>query len=159
MPSYVIEEVRDVRAAWAELEPLIAGIIEYHRPWDARTLRRDWRERVQDYMARGPQFVTLIVRHEAGSAVGFLSGFVERDYGIFEEPFSFIDNIFLQEDARRNGAGAALVEQFEAWSRQKGAADVQLHVSAQNVLGQAFWNREGYRPVEYILRKPLGAST
>jgi ribosomal protein S18 acetylase RimI-like enzyme len=110
-------------------------------------------------MARGPQFVTLIVRNEAGRAVGFLSGYVEREYGIFEEPFSFIDNIYLQEDARRNGAGAALVERFEAWSRTMGAADVQLHVNAQNVLGQGFWDREGYRPVEYILRKPLEASS
>jgi aminoglycoside 6'-N-acetyltransferase I len=153
--AFYIEEVRDVRAVWPELERLMVGIIEYHRPWDARELRDDWAPRVREYLDRGPEIVTFLARNQAGRAVGFVSGYLQKDYGIFKEPFSFIDNVFVEEDNRGAGVGTALVERFEAWSKAQGATEVQLHVNAGNSLGQRFWDREGFRPSEYVMRKPV----
>ncbi len=144
-----------MKAAWADLEPLAAGIIDYHRPWDQRPLRADWSERIRDWRAGLPEGFTLLARDEKGSPVAFLDGHIIRNYGIFEEVAAFIDNAFVVESARRGGAGTALLRRFEAWARQRGASEVQLHVSAGNALGKSFWGREGFTPYVYAMHKLL----
>jgi GNAT superfamily N-acetyltransferase len=157
MPSYRVEEVRDVRAVWAELEPLVAGIIEYHRPWDARVLTDGWQGTIRELMA-GPGQYVLAGRDEAGKTVAFLHGSFHRNNLVFDDVFVFIENIYVLEEARHSGIGTELVERFEAWAREQGATDIRLHVNAGNALGQSFWNREGFTAFEYLMRKPLEAS-
>lgn len=150
----VIEEVRDLDAAWAELEPLMLGIIEYHRPWDPRTLVADWKQRIRAYMAVDGGNITLIAR-DAGEAVAFLNGSMAPDGGIFEEGFAFINNIFVRDGSRGSGAGTALVRRFEEWARERGAHELRLHVNAGNEPGRASWGAGGFEVVEEVRRKPL----
>jgi ribosomal protein S18 acetylase RimI-like enzyme len=152
--GFVIEEVTDLDAVWPELELLVLGIIEYHRPWDQRALKSGWAAIMRDYMAR---CLTLVARNEAGKAVGFLSGTVGPDVGIFEGVVGHIDNAFVIESARRRGVGQALTEQFEARCREQGAGEVRLDVAEGNELGLGFWRRSGYEVTMHAMRKPLEA--
>jgi GNAT superfamily N-acetyltransferase len=156
MSEFEIEEVRDIDAVWPEVEPLVLGIIEYHRPWDDRVpkLRADWADRMQEFMATSKDSVLFVARQK-GKAVGFVHGHVTRDWGIFTQDEAFIHNAFVQEDARRLGVGTALLSRFEAWVREQGVEVVQLHVNAGNALGQQFWSKAGYGPVEQVLGKML----
>ncbi len=156
--AFHIEEVRDVRAAWADLEPLITGIIEYHRPWDARVLTDGWAGTIRELMAGRGQYV-LLARDEAGTAVAFLHGSFHRNNLVFDDVFVFIENIFVTEPARGSGIGTELVERFQVWAREQGATEVRLHVNAGNDIGQRFWGREGFSAFEYLMRKPLGAAS
>lgn len=158
MATFSIEGVRDVRAVWADLEPLVAGIIEYHRPWDARPLSEDWAGTIRELMAARGQYV-LLARDEAGAAVAFLHGSFHRNNLVFDDVFVFVENIFVTVAARDSGIGTELVERFEAWGREQGATEVRLHVNAGNHLGQRFWGREGFSAFEYLMRKPLGTAS
>lgn len=151
--AFTIEEVTDMDAAWPEIEPLVAGIIDYHRPWDQRPLRPNWAAVMREYMAG--QCTTLLARGTGGEALGFLSGTIRTDYGIFEGIEGHIDNAFVVEHARRRGVGSALRERFEALGRERSGRDVTLDVALGNRLGDAFWRSAGYTAAMQAMRKSL----
>ena len=152
--EFVIETVADIDAIWPELEPLLLGLIEYHQPWDNRTLKPDWATVMRSYMSGVD--MTLIARDSAGRAVGFVSGGVS-DALIFSDITGHIDNIFVAEEARGQGAGAALLSAFEAWCRERGASEVRLEVNDANERGRGFWGDAGYRVSGLEMRRLLEA--
>jgi GNAT superfamily N-acetyltransferase len=153
--TFEIEEVADVKEAWSDLEPLVAGIIDYHKPWDHRRLREDWRERIRDHLASATEGLTLLARDNAGAPIAFLDGAITRDYGIFDEVVAAIDNTYVANGARGSGVGKALVGRFEAWARERGATEVRLNVQAGNTLGEEFWQARGFNTFQHRLSKPL----
>jgi len=151
--EFVIGEVTDTDAVWPELEGLVLGIIEYHRPWDQRVLRADWATRMREYMAS--HCFTLVARSESGAPLGFLSGTVGPDVGIFEGVVGHIDNAFVIESARRQGVGRALAERFEKRCRDEGARSIRLDVAAGNSMGFVFWAQASFVTSRFELEKRL----
>jgi GNAT superfamily N-acetyltransferase len=141
--DFEIEEVLDIEGLWPELEPLMLGIIEYHKPWDSRELRPDWAARMRKHLVVSSETVTLLARAD-GRAVGFLNGNVRLDYGIYDDAIAYIANAFVEDEARGSGIGSALVARFEEWSQHRGASDLMLNVAAGNQLGIEFWNKSGF---------------
>jgi GNAT superfamily N-acetyltransferase len=156
--EFVIEEIHDLRGAWPEIEPLLEGIMEYHRPWEKRTPMPGWTNRLYEIMDT-IENVTFLARDESRRAVGFLNGAVHKDQGIFREPFAFVNNAFVVEQARSHGVATALLRSFEVWARAAGAEDIRLNVSAGNELGLSFWAKSGFDTHEYIMRKPIAEPT
>jgi ribosomal protein S18 acetylase RimI-like enzyme len=152
MSEYAIEEVTDLDAVWPELELLVLGIIEYHRPWDQRVRKAGWAPIMREYMAG---CLTFVARDDSGRPIGFLSGTVGPEAGIFEGIAGHIDNAFVAADARGLGVGRALTQRFEAVCRAHGAAQVRLEVAVGNASGQAFWRRAGYEVTMEAMHKPL----
>lgn len=153
--GFVIQRVTDLDADWADLEALSLGIIQYHQPWDARPLRPDWPQRMRDYLALKPDQIVMLARDDAGGAAGFVTGRIQRSPGIFELVTGFIDNMFVAEAARAQGVGSELLAAFEDWARNEGAAEILLHVNAQNSLGQRFWSGSGFAVTEHVMRRSL----
>ena len=153
--AFAIEEVPDVAATWPELEPLVAGLIDYHRPWDLRILRPDWNERMRDWLVEMPERLTLLARDDTGCPIAFLDGQVTRDHGIFDEVFAFINNAFVVERERRSGVGSSMVQRFTDWAAGQGATDIRLSVRNGNELGEQFWRREGFQPESVTLHRSL----
>jgi GNAT superfamily N-acetyltransferase len=58
-------------------------------------------------------------------------------------------------DARRSGAGAALVEAAFVWARDHGHLAACLHFSTANVNSTSFWTGIGFTPVMVHLRRRL----
>jgi GNAT superfamily N-acetyltransferase len=151
--AFVIEEVPDVVALWPELEPLVLGILDFHRPWDDRELRADWATPMREYMAT--HGLTLVARNTSGNAIAFLNGTVGPEVGIYEGIVGHIDNAFVLEQERSRGIGMALVERFEAWCRSRGATEIGLDVADGNVVGLGFWRRSGFKVNLHAMRKKL----
>ena len=149
-----IEEVSDLRAAWPDIEPLIEGIMEYHRPWDKRTPVEGWTSRIYEFM-NSKESITFLARDESGRALGFINGAMRSDSGIFREPFVFVNNAYVDEAARSQGVGSELMRRVEEWAHSAGAQEIRLHVSAGNELGFGFWSKFGFETSEYVMRKPL----
>jgi GNAT superfamily N-acetyltransferase len=142
-----------MRGAWADLEPLIIGIFEYHQPWDQRVFRSDWAPIMREYMAS--RCFTLLARDEAGAPLGFLSGTVGPEVGIFEGVVGHVDNAFVVQQSRGRGVGSALLHRFEAWCREHGAKELRLEVAHGNDLGLGFWQERGYAISMHAMRKTL----
>jgi GNAT superfamily N-acetyltransferase len=154
--EFVIEEVTDFDAAWPELERLVMGIIDYHRPWDSRSLRHNWAPIMREYMEQ--RCVTLVAAGKESGLLGFLSGTIRSDFGIFEGTVGHIDNVFVVEQARGQGIGRGLFQRFEQMCLEQGAGEISLDVALGNDLGEDFWHQSGFGIQMYSMRKSLEAS-
>jgi GNAT superfamily N-acetyltransferase len=133
----------------------VLGIIEYHRPWDQRVLKDGWARLMKEYMSS--HGVTFIARSSLGEPLGFMSGFVSRSNGVFEEMFAYMDNAYVEAGARAQGVGTAMLKRFEEWSIDQGATDLRLDVVAGNEIGSAFWAKSGFQVRRFEMSKPLEA--
>ena len=150
----VIDEVRDLDAAWPELSLLFMGLNNYHKPYFPRSLRDDWETRWRDYVALGDDRLILIAR-EGAEAIAYLSVQVRRDYGIFDELVGFIDDAFVVEDNRGQGVGRAMLRRAEEWLRSRGVNEVRLQTVAANKRAVRFWTLSGFELQSMTMRKAL----
>ena len=154
--DFVIEEVTDLEASWRELKELCLELHTYHEPYWDRRLRDDWEARWRDYVVLGPDRLILIARSETGEAMGYCNARIQRDYGLSIDDFGFIEDAYVQADARRQGLGSMLLERAESWLQFHGIGKVRLNVVAQNDLGVDFWTKAGFEIEELGMTKRLG---
>jgi len=66
---------------------------------------------------------------------------------------AFLQELYVDEAARGTGIGRALIEAFDAWARERGAATEALGTSRPSAM--AFYERLGFvtRPTMYYWRK------
>ena len=67
----------------------------------------------------------------------------------------YIDDICVDEEARRRGVGRALYEHILAFAREKGAYNVTLNVWTCNPGAMAFYERLGLTPYKVGMEKIL----
>jgi GNAT superfamily N-acetyltransferase len=96
------------------------------------------------------------VAESAGVLVGYLIAVWVLSFehqGLMAE----IDELYVSESVRSQGAGAALLATAESWLKSRGGVRLQLQLGAANARGRAFYERHGYRQrVPYELwDKPL----
>lgn len=96
----------------------------------------DSREGIEKYLKRNPD--TCFVAEEAGKIVGvILSGNDGRR--------GFIHHTAVRVEARRQGIGKRLVDAALDALEQEGIHKVALVVFKRNELGNAFWEKQGFR--------------
>ena len=89
---------------------------------------------------------------ERGAAIGFMKlSFVEKVWGTSCE----IDTLVVDDAARGQGVGAALVAAAERTGRRRGARAMRVDVLTRNLGGVAFYEREGYEQFAVRLGKSL----
>jgi GNAT superfamily N-acetyltransferase len=154
----VIEEVRDLDAAWPELAAMFLELHAYHEPLWPRRLRQSWEESWRSFMQAGDERLVLIARAD-GKAVGYMNARIERDNPIFDEAFVYLHDAYVAEEHRGVGLGTQMLALVEAWAREQGTALVRLSVAAGNELGGRFWRRSGYVPVSTRMQKQLAGPT
>lgn len=81
---------------------------------------------------------------------GQLSGYVygrleERDWNSLLEAHVALVDLFVKPEARRSGAGVALVQAFLGWSKEQKTPQVVLSTMTQNKAAQALFARVGFR--------------
>jgi GNAT superfamily N-acetyltransferase len=97
----------------------------------------------------------LIARHH-GRDIGILSigpGVGSPLY--VPDRAAYIAATAVVADARRSGAGAALVDAALAWAAEHGHAAACLHFSTANITSTSFWTGVGFTPVMAHLRRRL----
>ena len=65
--------------------------------------------------------------------------------------FGFISDIAVTTEERRNGAGRMMLDQIIGWFKSKQINRVETSVTAMNNIGNAFWDKQGFRDYERVL--------
>jgi ribosomal protein S18 acetylase RimI-like enzyme len=66
-----------------------------------------------------------------------------------------ITDLGVRPELRRRGIGRLLVEEAQAWVRDRGVARIEIQVANGNREGQAFWRSIGYLDLMDVLHKRL----
>ncbi|MDO8839350.1 MAG: GNAT family N-acetyltransferase [Parvibaculum sp.] len=102
--------------------------------------------------------VTLVAE-SGGHVVGFLSFAIEEDPGTFVRPehrrHAMIWDISVDEAARGQGIGRALLDAAEAQAKAAGIGEIRLYVLEGNARARRIYAEAGYRDYERLMAKRL----
>jgi GNAT superfamily N-acetyltransferase len=117
--------------------------------WRAATARLV-RAEIRASLARPATWTWLAER--AGRAVGLIVAQPPQDAGRITgmtslAPAAYLQTMFVDQQERGTGIGAALVRHVHAMLDSAGIAVTLLHHSQVNPLSAPFWYRMGYRPL------------
>ena len=104
-----------------------------------------------------PYEVFVALRETVG-----LCGYIEvgeRPYaeGCESSPVPYVESWWVDEDARRRGAGRALMAAAEAWARERGHVEIASDTLLENETSQKTHRAIGFHEVErlVVFRKEL----
>ncbi len=154
----VIEEVRDLDAAWPALEALHVESHTYYMPIVGYGPPEDWRGEVQERFRPGPDALVLVAK-VANEAAAFANAVIRNSPGSPPQRFAYLDNVYVREGMRGRGIGQAILASVEAWAAAKGADMIRLDVFANNDPGFEFWQRNGFEVLLHTMSRPVKASS
>ena len=116
---------------------------------------------MRDLLAAPDAAVFVAVRAEGG-----LCGFAEASVRSFAEgcttrPVAYLEGWYVDPDARRRGAGRALVEAVERWARERGLRELASDATLDNAVSHRAHEATGFVEVDRAVhyRKALGATS
>ena len=93
-----------------------------------------------------PESLVLVAEH-AGDVVGYVFAAVEStNWMELRGPSGIVHDIYVDESARRLGAGRALLRAAIAWVRSKGRTQIVLLTKTRNEDAQRLFASLGFRP-------------
>lgn len=92
-----------------------------------------------------PEATVLVVEDEGKRPLGFVHVRTLHDY-FTAEPHGHVSDLVVAGNAEGRGAGRALMDAAEEWSRAQGHRLLSLNVFAENHRARALYDRLGYRP-------------
>ena len=126
--------------------------------WPEETEPGEHEREVLAFFENPGRAVTFVAVRPSGGLLGFIEIDVRSvAEGCWSGPVPYIEGWYVDEDARRRGAGAALVRAAEAWARDAGFTEMASDALLDNTLSHAAHHALGYEEVERIVcfRKPL----
>ena len=91
----------------------------------------------------GDKTKTVLVYDENNTVWGYLIGWKKQD-------FFFIDDLCVDENKRGHGIGKQLVDYIE---ESLNISHIQLNVWLKNTGALSFYERLGFEPLKYVLRR------
>jgi ribosomal protein S18 acetylase RimI-like enzyme len=89
----------------------------------------------------------VMVAERSGQVVGYLYADVEgTSWKDLRGPCGFVHDVYVDESARRQGAGRALMRAALGWFRSKGRSQVVLSTKTQNQHARRLFEALGFRP-------------
>ena len=90
---------------------------------------------------------------------GFVTAGIEngRYYQYNSKKYCVIGDIMIDENARGNGMGKALIEEVKKWSSQLGVDKIELNVFAKNESGCRFFKQIGFQDSFHTMCLSLGS--
>jgi ribosomal protein S18 acetylase RimI-like enzyme len=93
----------------------------------------------------------LLVAEADGAIIGVLLAMLERSPApppLEPRRYLHVHSLAVRAEWRRVGAGRVLMGAADAWTRQAGVTDIELHVWEFNPAARAFYEALGYETVE-----------
>jgi aminoglycoside 6'-N-acetyltransferase I len=120
------------------------------------------RHETETMMAHGLRFFVRIASDEEGRAVGFAEATLRGDYvnGCVTSPVVFLEGIYVEPRARRQGVARLLVDAVETWGRkQQGCRELASDALLENAESHAMHRALGFEETERVVyfRKDLGS--
>jgi GNAT superfamily N-acetyltransferase len=110
---------------------------------------------LDEFFERGMQGATLLIAEDSGAPAGF--AFLEHHTDYFSgERHGHLGMIAVTEEAEGRGAGAALLDAADRWTRDHGYTRLTLNVFEANARARRAYERAGYRveTLKYVKSLP-----
>ena len=87
------------------------------------------------------------------SAIGFVEASKRVDYvnGTSSSPVAFLEGLYVEPAARRNGVARALVADVENWARAQGCTELASDSPLDNVQAHAAHRALGFEEMERVV--------
>ncbi|GAA4172623.1 GNAT family N-acetyltransferase [Gryllotalpicola koreensis] len=128
----------DDRAEWLEL--FHGYLTFYEATLDEATIEKTF-ARVIDPAS---EIQGAIARGEDGTAIGLVH-WLTHPATWTSTDYCYLEDLFVAPVARRNGAGAALIEHVRAWAEQHGSAKVYWLTAESNSTARSLYDRVATR--------------
>jgi GNAT superfamily N-acetyltransferase len=149
-----LREIDRVAALWALITEHHADLDPLFRMRRGPVAEGELRELLRA-LHRDPD-AEILVYDRNGTPEGLCIVRIDRAPPILEETErAEITDLGVRPAFRRQGVGRLLVEQAQAWVRDRGVARVEIQVATGNPEGQAFWRAIGYADLMDVLHKRL----
>lgn len=132
----------EIRAATpTDLEALIPLFDAYRVFYQAQSDPEGARRFLGERLAKGESRVFLAWQN--GKAVGFTQLYPSFS-SVSMQRLWILNDLFVAPEARKTGAGAALMERAAEFARADGAKGLSLATQTSNRTAQALYGRQGY---------------
>jgi aminoglycoside 6'-N-acetyltransferase I len=110
---------------------------------------------------KSPREEGFIVRDDDERAIGFMNLSLRSDYvpGATQSPVAYVEGIYLEEEARKQGIGKSLIQYAEKWALDRGCVELASDALLENQASHAFHTKVGFQEVERVVFfiKPITA--
>ena len=125
-------------------------------------LAEDWERHfaaVLDRALAGGERLALLARDRANAQpIGLALAALHRDAPLWQHrTWVEVEALYVELDWRGTGLAEALLAPVSDWARRLGEPVLQLYVTSTNVRAVRFYEDQGFRPVQSIMRKVLAA--
>ena len=149
-----LREIDRVAALWALITEHHADLDPLFRMRRGPVAEGELRELLRA-LHRDPD-AEILVYDRNGTPEGLCIVRIDRAPPILEETErAEITDLGVRPAFRRQCVGRLLVEQAQAWVRDRGVARIEIQVATGNPEGQAFWRAIGYANLMDVLHKRL----
>ena len=134
-------EVRSVRAELDDLDTLVPLFDSYRRFYGQESDVAGARAFLADRFKRGESVIFLAVVD--GAIVGFTQLYPTFS-SVSMKRLWVLNDLFVAPDARKSGAGRALLERAERWAAETGAKGLTLSTEITNLPAQRLYEACGW---------------
>lgn len=98
----------------------------------------------------------VLVTLEKGKIIGYSMSEIRRIFpGLKREIYGYIDEMAVTNDYRRKGIGEKMFTKIIKWFQSKDIKRVELGTASQNLIGNSFWQKQGFTACSYTLYKEI----
>ena len=101
-----------------------------------------------------PQYAIFVAQDEQGKIVGLLTA--SQRWTLWHMgPCAIIEELVVDEAARGQGAGRALIQAAIEWAKAQDCSEVEVSTGMDNTAAQAFYRRLGFESEALLLEYEL----
>jgi ribosomal protein S18 acetylase RimI-like enzyme len=101
-----------------------------------------------------PTHAIFVAEDEREQVIGLLS--ISQRWTLWHTgPCALIEELVVNEGARGQGVGRALIQAAIDWARAQGCSEIEVSTEADNLKAQAFYQRLGFDSVALLLEYEL----
>lgn len=101
------------------------------------------------------QYAIFVAEDEDGQVIGLLSA--SQRWTLWHTgPCALIEELVVDEGARRQGTGRALIQAALGWARDQGCSEVEVSTDHDNLGARAFYRQLGFESEALLLEYELG---
>ena len=83
--------------------------------------------------------------------IGYIYGFIDEDDDSIINKICTLDALYIEEEYRRLGVAAKLINELKTWAKQKGASSIELKVLLNNENAKNLYKKHNFKNKKVIL--------
>lgn len=105
------------------------------------------------FLGEPERYVQFLAVDGSGEAIGFVEASLRSDYvnGTESSPVAFLEGLYVEPAARRQGTARALVQAVVAWAKSRGCTELASDADLENRESQAMHVRLGFVETEQVV--------